>query len=412
MKLQKVILLCSLSGLLQAQTPEFDAKGILYFQDGDFNSDSYFTKKVSKAGTDWVGAFTFPLKFNEAQRPSEQSISNSAIDNHRISAIRNDKKIAYVLETRGILDKNARDVSLDNLPFGGFVSVLSIGNLQNLRPEYRFPVSNNPTAISLDYSNKYLSISTSYPGGEIQIFELDNLGKPLRLLPKIFNLEPGVVTDVLWHPTKDYLVFLKKDTKELGVVRIVKDKNTIIRLEQFGDVVKFEGQPTSAVFSKDGKNLFVLDKGDPETGVNGKVFLVKLSFETDGNHVLMSKADVEENPSYITLHPNGENLIVTNTQSSFKPTSLAKSSLSVLSFKNGVFENKLNYPIDGILPSEVTFDKTGRNFALSCFQTKAFGKPIGNITFYKFTAGNAPKIEKQEALINIPSGVHKVEVIN
>ena len=410
MSIKKTVVLCVLSGVLNAQTPDFEAKGILYFQDGDFNANSNSTKKITRNGLDWVGGFTFPLNYLASQKPSEQNISNSLSSNHRLVAVRNDKKNTYVLETKGNLPKGEKEISVSNLPNGGFVSVIHTSNLSNIRPEYRFPVADNPTALVLDPSNKYLAISSSMSGNEIQVFELDDFGKPLRMLPRISHFESSSVNDIVWHPSKDFLVYIKKEDKELGLIKIVRDRSAIIRMEQFGDVVKFEGNPVAAVFSKDEKNLFVLDSGSENS--KGSVFQIRLNFEEDGKHSLLSRAFVEENPSQITLHPNGEFVIVTNAQKSDFDATYGKASLSVLQFKNENLENRFNFPIEGILPSQVKFDKSGKNFVISYFQSKSYGKPMGMIDFFKFTSGSNPKIEKQNTSLNVPVGVHYLEVFN
>lgn len=406
MNWRKLIVLFLLSGRLAAQAPDFDARGIFYFQDSDFNADSYFTQKITKSGLDLVGVFTFPLKYEESRQPSEQNISNSVLDNHRIAAFRPDKKIAYVLETRGSLVKGAKESAFSALPAGSFVSVMKTGDLHGLKPDYRFPVAENPTSVSLDPSNKYLAVSSVNSGNEVQIFELDDFGKPIRLLPQVLHLEGGPVQDLIWHPSKDYIVFIRKEDKEIGLIRVVRDKTNIIRLEQVGEMVKFESSPITGLFSKDGKSLFVLDQGDAARRIPGKVFLVKLSLEEEGKHVLMTKADVGFNPLHMTLNPAGDHLLVTNRGSA--DSGEGNASVSIFSFKNESLENRAELPLEGGFPTQVRFDKGGKNFSVGCFQSHSFGKPMGNISFYRFSGGKA---EKQAANILVPAGVHYLEVV-
>lgn len=405
MNWRRFIVFFLFSGNLAAQAPDFDAKGVFYFQDSDFNADSYSSQKITKSGMDLVGVFTFPLKYPESRQPSEQSISNSVIDNHRIAAFRSDKKIAYVLETRGTLPKGSGETRLNELPAGSYVSVMKISDLHGLKPDYRFPVAENPTSVSLDPSHKYLAVSSLNTGNEIQIFELDDLGKPVRLLPHVLHLEGGAVHDLIWHPSKDYIVFIRKEDKELGLIKVVRDKSNIIRLEQVGEIVKFEGSPMAGVFSKDGKSIFVLDQGDAANRVPGKVFLVRLSLEEEGRHVLLTKTDVGYHPLHISLNPGGDHLFVSNRG---READQENSSVSVLAIKSENLEARTELPLEGILPTQVRFDKGGKNFSVGCFQTRTFGKPMGNISFYRFSAG---KIEKQAGSILVPAGIHYLEVV-
>ncbi len=404
MNWRRFIVLFLLPAKLAAQAPDFDAKGIFYFQDSDFNADSYSTQKISKSGIDLVGVFTFPLKYGESRQPSEQNISNSAIENHRIAAFRSDRKIAYVLETRGTLPKGAKETGIGELPGGGYVSVMKISDLHGLKPDYRFPVAENPTSLSLDPTHKYLAVSSVNTGNEIQIFELDDFGKPIRVLPQVLHLEGGAVHDLVWHPSKDYIVFIRKEDKEMGLIKVVKDKSNIIRLEQTGEIVKFEGNPMAGLFSKDGKSFFVLDQGDAANRITGKVFLVKLSLEEESRHVLLSRTDVGFNPLHITLNPSGDHLFVSNRGRADQENA----SVSVLSFKSDNLEARTELPLDGVLPTPVRFDKGGKNFSVGCFQSRTFGKPMGNISFYRFSGG---KPEKQPGSILVPAGIHYLEVL-
>lgn len=412
MTLKKLVVFTIFSGNICAQSPEFDAKGILYFQDSDFNVSTLTNQRVIKSGTDLVGAFTLPLRYSESQNPSEQAISNSASNNHRMFALRSDKKTAYILETRGSLPKSNKEVPYVEVPAGSYVSVLHISNLSNLRPEYRFPVAENPTALALDPSNKYLAVSSQSIVSGIQIYELDDMGKPLRMLPAVSFLDAGAVNDIFWHPNKDFLIYIKKEAKEVGLVKVVKDKAAIIRLEQFGEVIKFDGNPVSGIFSKDGKNLFVLDQGDKNTGSTGKVFQIKISLSSNEEHALLSKVDVEENPTNISLHPGGEYLMVTNSKRSSSNATFGQSSLSVIFIKNTTLETKLTFALEGVCPTQVRFDRSGKNFAIGYFQSKAFGKPTGAVSFYKFTTGNTPRVDKQDGNVNVSSGLHFLEVVN
>ena len=397
---------------IYGQTPDFESNGLLYLRDSDYNSNSQETKTAIKEGIDLLGAFTFPLTYSSSQKPSEQNISNSVFYNHRPIAIHTGKKIAYIIESESQIDKNAEKVELEEIHPGGYVSVISFSDLNNIKPEYRFPVADEPTSITLDKSNRYLAISSNSPGNEIQIFELDMLGKPLRALPGVSFFKAGAINDLIWRPDGTFLVFIDREDKELGLIKAVYSGSGIIRLEQFGEPVKFEGEPVSGTFSPDGNILFVLDKGNPDQNIKGSVYALKLSFDENHNHSFLSKALVDINPGQISISPDGSTLLVTNSLYSNRSATFGQSSISVLGFQNSVLINRLNYPIDGILPGQAKFDRLGRNFAIPVFQTKAFGKPMGLIQFYKFTKGDMPKIELQKSSINMPSGIHYLEVFN
>ena len=86
--------------------------------------------------------------------------------------------------------------------------------------------------------------------------------------------------------------------------------------------------------------------------------------------------------------------------------------MSVLDLSpDGTLTNKNNLLLNGILPSGLSFDKTGKNIAISFFQYLDFGKPSAGIDFYKFSSGPNPKVEKQASRINTSKGIHFLKVI-
>ncbi len=407
---------CSVS----AQSINFDAKGLIYLQDSDFGSFSYTTKKIDKVGLDKIGAYMFPLEYEDSYNNSEQIVSNSVIDNFKSIALKSDNRLCYVLESKGPLKKDEKAASFTGLPDGGYVSVIDISNLRNLKPDYRFPVALNPKAIALSKNNEYLAVASEGYNQELQIFELNEFGKPIRVIAKPSQMSNGAVSDVIWHPKEDFLVYIKQDTREIGLVKIIKDGPTqkIIRLEQTGSTIKLDGIPKTGLFTSNGKYFLVLDTHNPISAeaVNGQVFVIKFNLEDQGSHSLISKAYVEENPTAITVNPEGNIVLVTNAKKSFEypinERTTGKSSLSVLDLSSdGTLTNKNNLLRNGILPSGLSFDKTGKNFAISFFQYLDFGKPSAGIDFYKFSAGLNPKVEKQASRINTSKGIHFLKVI-
>lgn len=405
---------------VSAQTINFDAKGLIYLQDSDFGTFSYSSKKIDKAGLDKMGAFMFPLQYEDSYSNSEQIVSNSIVDNFKSIALKSDNRLCYVLETKGALKKDEKNAPFAGLPDGGYVSVVDISNLRNLKPDYRFPVALNPKAIALNKTNEYLAVAAEGYNQELQIFELNEFGKPIRVIAKPSQMANGSVSDVIWHPKEDYLVYIKQDTREIGLVKIIKDGPTqkIIRLELSGSTIKLDGVPKTGLFTNDGKYFLVLDTHNQisSEASNGQVFVIKFNLEDQGSHSLISKAFVEENPTAMVINPDGNNVLVVNAKNSFdfpiNDRNSGKSSLSVLGLSaDGTLTNKNNLSLSGILPSGISFDKTGKNFAISFFQYLDFGKASAGIDFYKFSAGQNPRIEKQAARINTTKGVHFLKVI-
>jgi 6-phosphogluconolactonase (cycloisomerase 2 family) len=424
--MKKKVLILLLFGLNNSysQSLTFDAKGLLFLSDADFNVKQIIngTTNRNNGNVDKLGGFMFPLSLDESQQFSEETISNSVFSNSKAIAVKSDNRIAYILETKGSYKKDdlSKTLNKENLPDGGYVSVADISNLRNLKPDYRFPVAANPMAISLNKNNEYLAVASEAYKQELQVFELNEFGKPIRVIQKPSMLENGAITDVEWHPSGDFLAYIKKGTKEIGLIKVIKDGPTqkIIRLELHGNTLKLEGLPKMGKFSKDGKYFFVLDSkneiGDPNVQ-KGQVFVIKFNLDEQGNHFLISKVDVEENPADLAVHPDGTTFAVSNIKRSHDFSNskiINKSSISFLKLNSeGGLNLVSNVDIEGIMPQSIVFDKTGKNVAVACVQFYNFGKPMGGITFYKFQNGQVPKIEKQTSNFFNNTGLHHLKVI-
>ncbi len=409
-----------------AQSINFDAKGILFLQDADFGTFSLSTNTIEreKSVSDKMGAILFPLQYGDNQNFSEKSVSNSEIHNKKAIAVMSDNRLCYVIETKGQIKKEeiSNSIDKDNLPDGYYVSVVDISNLRNIKAEYRFPVGNNPLALSLSGNNEYLAVVGEAYNQELQVFELNEFGKPIRTILKPNLLGIGAITDIEWHPSGDFLAFLKKDTKEIGLIKVVKDGPTkkIVRLELLGNSIKMEGLPVVGKFSKDGKYFIVLDQitefSKNQDQSKGKVFVIKFNYEDQGNHFLISKTEVEENPSNLVFHPNGTNILVSNMKRSFEypinTNYTNKSSISVLGLSNdGTISNLNTINLECIMPSSIVFDKSGKNLAVGIFQYLNYGKTFGGIDFYSFFEGSKPRIIKQNSSIYTSKGTHFLKVI-
>ncbi len=418
------LFLC-LQNVTLAQNITFDAKGIIFLSDADFPAfspdDGVFFRE--KGASDKLGSLLFPLRYSGANPITEEVISSSAISNHKAVAVSRDNRTAYILESRGGLEgKNAgTELTAKDLPAGHFISVVEISNLQKLKPEYRFPVGVNPKAVELDKKNEYLAVCSEEFDKEIQVYELNEFGKPIRIIAKPNTLPAGRITDICWHPGGDFMTYTNQETKEIGLIKVLRDGPTqkIIRLELFGNPLKINGMPVYGKFTPDGKYFLVLDrKKEPgqSAGEKGELYVIRFNLEDAGSHALLSRAELEENPSGFAIHPQGSWIIASNLKRSFehpeKSSLTGQSSLSVLSLsESGVVQNTGNITTDGILPFSLAFDKNGNNIALGFFQYLSYGTTYGGIEFYRFTPNRNPKLEKQKGRITTGKGIHFLRVI-
>lgn len=426
----KKIFLCFFAIVFTSQTGNcqninFDAKGLVFLSDADMSAFSLIDGDLRKNANDKdeISTLTFPLSYGNPGQIKSDKASNSVLESKKSIAITSNQKLAYVLETRGETDYN--DVSFKNMdsefPTGRYVTVVNIENLNQPKSLYRFPVGENPSSIALDSKNKYLALTCEEYGKEIQVFELDNAGKPLRIIKKPISFEPGRIVDLVWHYSGDYLVYINQDEKQVGLIKVLRDGPTqqIIRLETLGEPVKIGGMPAMGKFTPDGKHFLILDKkkelSNKDLDTKGELFVIRFNPET-GALSLLSKTQVGENPMGFDIHPEGEYILVNNLERSFYPpeqfSSSGESSLSVLHLNyDGKIENKETFPIQGILPASVAFDKTGKNVAFSVYQYLTFGFSFGGIEFLTFNSKATKMLTYQKGKIYVSRGVNSIKVI-
>jgi DNA-binding beta-propeller fold protein YncE len=408
-----------------AQNITFDAKGLVFLSDADMSAFSIIDGKLrkSKDAKDEISTLTFPLSYGDPEQIKSDKASNSVIGSKKSIAITSNQKLAYVLEAKGETAYNTSEIDNmeTNFPAGKYVTVVNIENLNSPKSLYRFPIGENPTSITIDQKNKYLAITCEEYGKEIQLFELDDAGKPMRIIKKPQNFEPGRIVDLVWHSSGDYLAYINQDEAQVGLIKVLRDGPTqqIIRLESLGEPLKIGGLPSTGRFTPDGKYFLLLDKkkelSDKESNAKGELFVIRFNPE-NGAHFLLSKSEVGENPMGFDIHPEGNYILTNNLERSFYPpekfASSGESSISVIHLSyDGKVENKETFPIQGILPASVVLDKTGKNVAFSVFQYLTFGFSFGGIEFLTFNPQAKSILTYQKGKIYVPRGVNSIKVI-
>jgi 6-phosphogluconolactonase (cycloisomerase 2 family) len=430
MKIKKITLFflfirCSCS---MGQSISFDAKGLLFLSDADMAASAIADGNLRKTANaeDHISTISFPLEYGNTSLIKSNIASNSILKSGKNTAIDSDQTLAYILETKGQTSRIETSVSNmeNNFPNGNYVTVVNIKALHTPETMYRFPVGNNPRSIDISPDNKYLALSCEEYGKEIQVFELDNTGKPIRIIKKPNNgINPGRIVDLIWHKSGDFLIYINEDEAEAGLIRVVRDgfTNQIIRLDTFGSPVKVGKKPTSGKFTPDSKYFLVLDSKCELTDVDceesGEVYVIRFQMENESdNHYLLSKSKVGLHPISFDIHPEGHHIMVNNVEKSFEfpigSTNVAEASLSFLQLNiDGSLKTIKTNKISGILPASAVFDKTGSNIAVSVYEYLTYGYTFGGIEFFRFNLQVPELITPQKGKIYVPRGIHSLKVI-
>ena len=414
------------STFCKAQNVNFSAKGLLFLTDGDMSAFALADGELRKSegANDLISGISFPLSYSNTEQFKSDLASNSIFNEGKCLAITRNQKLAYVLENRGQTNKSDQKFEniKDEFPIGKYITVVNIEDVEHPKSLYRFPAAGNPGSIALSPQNNYLAVVSEEYGKEIQIFELDKEGKPFRIIAKPVDLPPGKISDVVWHPNGEFLVYLNQEEGNLGLIRMVTDGPTgqIIRQETLNEPLKIGGRLSMVKFTPDARYVIVLDRKkeltDQETNTKGELFVVRLHTNLGEKHALLSKAAVGENPINFEFNSEGNYLIAANQQRSFLPpdkfVNNGQSSISVLQIDlSGNIKNLVNFPIDGILPNGLSFDKTGNNIAVSVYQYLTFGYSFGGIEFFKFDPKANPILQRQPGKIFVPRGIHSLKAV-
>jgi DNA-binding beta-propeller fold protein YncE len=428
MKKLFISLLSVVSFTSYSQKLSFDAKAIIAISDADMAASAYIDGKFLKEkGTkDALSVVKLPMeKYSDEIKTI--GVSNSAISWTKGMVLSPNKNIAYVVETRATPQDNITEVRniTTELPAGGFISVVDISDLAQPKVLYKFPTGKNPLAVDISPDGEYLVICSEEYDKELQVLELDATGKPVRIINKPKDFPAGRVTDVSWHPANNHIAVTLEDSKEIGLIKIARDGPTgkIIRLDLLGRPLKVGNFPGAGQFTPDGKYYLVPDLKlgldvKQEQGFDGKgdLFVLKFNLEGTSDHYLITKVKVGENPEGFAISPDGSMVVVANIKKSYYPwdnTDFSKkASLSVLSLTpDGTLTNIAEYDFDGVMPQNITFDRSGNNIAVTVFDYFNFGKHFGGIEFWKVNKGDKPTLQKQDFKLYLPRGCHGIKIV-
>lgn len=406
------------------QNITFDAEGLLFLNDADMSAFCLDDGKIRKQqdSKDILSSLIFPLDYGSSNQIKSVNVSNSVLGSREAMTITSDQSKAYILESRGPVKSSQESVEnpLTDFPLGKYITVADISDLAHVKALYRFPAGENASSVALDPSNSNLLICSEEYNKELQVFELDSEGKPVRIIKKPQTLEPGRITHANWDASGNFIIYLNKDAGEVGILKALKDGPTgqIIRLEPFGKPTKINGQPSYGSFTPDGRYYIIMDSKSEvsKSSITGELFVMKLNLEDESaESFLMSKIDIPINSNHFDIHPDGSYIAVCSIEKSFEvPSDLSNNEGSISTYTIGV-DGSLNLKdksiIEGVLPTSLSFDKTGENLAVSIYQYLTFGYTFGGIEFFKFSAEEGTSMTKQKGKVYLPPGVHGLKPI-
>ncbi|MFN4086593.1 MAG: YncE family protein [Spirosomataceae bacterium] len=417
------ISLFATSRLIGQTSPQFEAAGLLMLHDADMQAATFSqgTWNRDPNHRDLFSTLTFPLKNPLETVFRSTPVPNSSIRTGKSVVIHPELKLAYVLEHRGGLGKEVTQVSVSadmtDIPAGEFLTLVDFSDLEAPKALYKMPIAKNATSISISPDHHYLAISSTEDEREIEIIELSEDGRPIRIITKPSAFPSGKIVDVQWHPSGDYVAYINATSKTVGILKAIKDGPTgkMIRMEQGDHTLAVGKSPVQGKFSPDGSYFFVMDakksKADFRVSEKGELFVIKLNAE--GNHFLLSRCTLGENPTDLAVHPNGMWALVTNAEKSYvqgSETPATSATISILAITGqGNATTQREITLEGAIPMSVTWDKTGKHVITGQYEMANFGIKVGGLDFWRWqdTTGK-PQLIPQNGKVLVPRGVHSI----
>lgn len=419
--MRKAIVLASMLGfsafsaIAQTSPVTFNARGIVVISDADMAASALVDGKLIRdnAVKDKLTSIKFPLVRGAAS--GAVPVSNSVLTNANSMAVPTVGGLAFVLESRLRPEDDVKEyANVENdFPAGQKLFVVDIVNLANPKIKFGFNVGKNPT--SIDVHKNELLVTTKEAGKELVYIEVDQEGKPTRLLQLPSGLDSTeVATNVAFHPSGDFAAVTLGNSKSVALYKILREGGKFKNIEQVGAPIKVGDEPTYGKFSKDGKYYFVIDS----KGARGKataeseLLVVELS-QTGEEHKLIGQTPVGINAASFAVSPDGLIAVVGAGKSVEGFTNGdASSVINLLKIgSDGVATKVADYPFEGIYANSIAFDKDGSNLAVSVYEYLEYGDRKGGVEFWSVTKDGSPSLKKQPGKISVERGSHTLRVI-
>ncbi|MEO1034800.1 MAG: hypothetical protein AAFX44_04480 [Pseudomonadota bacterium] len=414
----------------QESTATFDAQALLVAVDGDMAGTAYADGKlhpVADAADLLIGV---DLKSLE-QETFRVEASNSVMGWPGSAALSSDGRFAYVIETRGQIDRQVE--ALDNvyleMPNGSAVTTVELA--RNKVVDTR-NACRRPSSVDVAPNGAWLLVACADATAELAVVALtDGIPSAVRNidlnLPD-FTARPGVdegLTYGMIHPDGAAAGVIQTNAG-VALVTFELDDAGIPRSAQT-ESPTYDGKWLSvARWTASGEYLLVADVAwgpkptDAVFNGNGAVHAFALAPQNDKRGVV-SSAEVSRSPEAIELNAAGDLLIAVNMERTYLPGGpLAvipgrdASSLSLIAVDSATGNlETVSAPVGfkGILPEDAVFDRDGDMLAVVVYQDHDAPRSHGWLEFFAVDrSADAPTLTPTGRQLPLPRGAHDLVI--
>ena len=415
------------------QTPQsiaFQGHKLLVASDADMVATAYADAKLDRVEgiTDTLTVIDLPLNSNSFPNPNISSVkvSNSVMSWPQIMAASIDGTKAYIVEVRSQPEPEIQVLdTIDDMPAGKYLTVVDLSNSQQPKVIESVAVGHNPEHISISPDGKLLAINLEDKGKELLIIKLKSDGKLGQRFYFSFPNE-GTRRDnrtAIWHPSGKYLAMTQNINSSIGFYEVTSNSNGDIQITPYGDPVKVGNHLGHPRFTADGHFLLVCDLKWSTRSLPLLNFLanppgeaISLKFEPESGLApqIVARAEVGLSPEGFALSPDESLLATVNMRRTYLPNYIPAwrgkpySSLSLVQFnsQSGQLNTLDEYGFEGLLPEQVTFDKSGKFLAVVIFNYRQPSPKKGAVEFWHVNSEAQPRLARTGFKLDVVRGAH------
>ena len=410
----------------------FEGDKLLIASDADMVATAYADAKLNrvKGVEDTLTVIDLPLN-SENAHISAIPVSNSVMSWPQIIATSPDGKRAYVVEVRSRPADGIQELdTIDDMPEGKYLTVIDLSNTAQPKIIESVAVGRNPEHISISFDGQLLMVNLEDSGKELLIIELQpdgRLGKRFYF-PMSTNGTRMDNRTAIWHPSGKYIAMTQNENSRIGFYRVATAFNGDIQVEPYGEPIEVGNHLTHPRFTADGRFLLVTDLKWSTKPLRQLNFLmnplgeaIAIQFEPESIQVpsITSRVEVGLSPEGFALSPDNSLLVAVNMRRTYLPNYIpvwrgkSYSSLSLVKFDSrlGQLTNIDEYGFEGLLPEQVTFDKSGKYLAVVIFNYRQPQPKKGAVEFWHVLPGDRPQLNRTGFKIDVVRGSHDVTLV-
>lgn len=409
----------------------FDGRMLLVASDADMVATAYADAELNRVAgiNDALTVVPLPLDLDNTAMTT-LPVSNSVMSWPQIIAVSPNGQRAYVVEVRSHPDADIQQLdTIDDMPEGQTLTVVDLSDRNQPQVIETVEIGRNPGHISISPDGQWLAVSLEEPGRELAIIQLlpnGHLGQRTYLLIDEAPQDESGNRAVSWHPSGRFLAMTQGSDRQVAFYAIDLKPDGSATLRSHGDRLDVGNHLSNGRFTADGMFFLIPDlkwNTQPIRALNfllnPKGEMIVIRFDQEGQHQVVSRAEVGVSPEGFALSPDNTLIATVNMRrtylADFPPVWRGKpySSLSLVSFDpiTGQLTTIDDYGFEGLLPEQATFDAAGESLAVVIYNYREDRPTAGAVEFWAVEKGTSPRLARTGLTLEVVRGAHDIVLV-